>query len=150
LKFESEYQLYPIIANYLQNKNYNVAYEVSVGKYHPRVFDIVAIKNNSIISIEVKLNNFKRTFQQAISRLFYNDKVYVAFPEEYIPVVEDRYLVLLKDSGIGLISVNDNIKFKLPAKKSTYLKGYRKMKLLDNFKEKINKSMEDNRLETFY
>jgi len=138
-KLESEFQLYPIIGKYLMDKHYDVAYNVPVGRFHPRIFDIVGINDRKIVSIEVKLNNFKKTLDQAITRLYYSDNVIVAFPESYISRVEKRYLPDLKKIGIGLISVNQKVVLKLKPHQSIYLNSNRKRNLFAKVKDILNK-----------
>lgn len=138
-KLDSEFQLYPIIGKYLMDNHYDVAYNVPVGRFHPRIFDIVGINDKKIVSIEVKLNNFKKTLDQAITRLYYSDKVFVAFPESYISRVEKTYVPDLKEMGIGLISVNQKAVLKLKASQSIYLNFNRKRKLLAKVKVILNK-----------
>lgn len=125
-----EVSLYPIIGKYLEEKYYKVAYEVPVGKFHPRIFDVVGINCKEVVSVEVKLNKFRRAFQQAITRLYYSDKVFVAFPEQYTFHVDSVYRPDLERAGIGLLSVNNTVTQKLEAKQSTFLNANRKKKLL--------------------
>lgn len=132
----SEASLYPIIGSFLATRNCKVAYEVPVGRFHPRIFDVVGVNGEEVISVEVKLNNFRRVLQQAITRLHYSDKVFVAFPEKYALHVNSSYGRDLKRIGIGLLSVsgtvtvNGTVTEKLKAKQSTYLNTKRKKKLL--------------------
>jgi len=126
----SEASLYPIIGSFLTGKNYKVAYEVRVGSFHPRIFDVVGVNAEELISVEVKLNNFRRVLRQAITRLYYSDKVFVAFPEKYAIHVNSSYGRDLKRIGVGLLSVNGTVTEKVKAKQSTYLNAKRKKKLL--------------------
>lgn len=130
MKKNSEASLYPIIGSFLATRNCKVAYEVPVGRFHPRIFDVVGVNDEEVISVEVKLNNFRRVLQQAITRLHYSDKVFVAFPEKYALHVNSSYGRDLKRIGIGLLSVNGTVTEKLKAKQSTYLNTKRKKKLL--------------------
>lgn len=126
----SEASLYPIIGSFLARRNYKVAYEVPVGRFHPRIFDVVGVNGEELISVEVKLHDFRRVLRQAITRLYYSDKVFVAFPEKYALHVNSSYDRDLKRIGIGLLSVNSTVTEKMEAKQSTYLNAKRKKKLL--------------------
>jgi len=141
---KSEKKLYQLIGNYLYNNKYKVAYEVSVGKFHPRKIDIVGINHKKVVSVEVKLNNFNKTFQQAYTRLFYSDNVLMAFPKKYADYVNKKYINILNNYGIGLLSINSNVNEIIAPKKSQLLIPHRKERLIDNFNLKLkSKNGED-------
>jgi hypothetical protein len=126
----SEASLYPIIGAFLTERSYKVAYEVPVGRFHPRIFDVVGIKGEELISVEAKVNDFPRALQQAVTRLYYSDKVFVAFPEKYALHVSSSYSGDLKTIGVGLLSVDGEVTEKMKAKESTYLNAKRKKMLI--------------------
>lgn len=138
----SEFQLYKTIGNYLESKQFQVAYSVNVGLFHPREFDVVGLNEDKVVSIEVKLKNFKRTMEQAITRLYYSDSVMVAFPESYAEWVEASYLDDLLEYGIGLMGVNKiTMKPRIIVEPgiSEYVNHKRKKRLIDI----INKKFKD-------
>lgn len=140
----SEFYLYPIIGRFLEEQRYTVAYEVPMGKFHPRIFDVVGVNGGEVVSVEAKLGNFRRAFQQALSRLHYSDRVFVAFPEKYAFHVDSAYRRELETFGIGLLSVDDTVTQKLKAKQSFCLNDGRKKKLLAELTSQLKS---ENRVE---
>jgi len=142
-KFKSEFEMYDKIGDYLKKHDYDVLYSVHVGNFHPREFDIVGVHKDNLISIEVKLNNFNRTVEQAITRLFYSDHVMVAFPEKYANFVQSKYREELVELGIGLMSVDKTAIIKLKPQKSKVLSYARKNKLIEIVNSNLKLKRED-------
>jgi hypothetical protein len=127
--------MYPLLGDYFKKNKYTVLYEVPIGNLHPRKFDVVAINNKEIITTEAKLKNFERTMQQAITRLYYSDRVFVAFPKKYASYVDEKYYDDLIQVGIGLLAVDDDVSKVINAKKSRRINTARRKKLLYKIKE---------------
>lgn len=111
---ESERELYgPIIE--LFKENYTIASEVPLG---PKRIDIVALKDEKIIAIEVKVNKWKKALRQAMNYQLGADESYVALPLKYSkPVNKDFF----QKVGVGLITVDTcgNAVVSIPARQST-------------------------------
>lgn len=58
------------------------------------------------IAVELKLNNWRRAFQQALVYQLCSDYVFIAVPEATARRVK---VEILREQGIGLLSVTDNI-----------------------------------------
>lgn len=80
--------------------------------------NVSSVKLGTIISIEAKLKDWKGAYLQAQRYLCFSDYAYIAMPDNYIKNIEQD---IFKESGIGIISVDDNnkkIKEVLSARKS--------------------------------
>ncbi len=83
--------------------------------------------NKKIITIEVKLKNWKRALQQAYKYRSFSDMAYICMDEKNIkPALEN--IELFEKSNIGLISMNKKGKIKIhhkPKMKEAYIKELR-------------------------
>lgn len=77
--------------------------------------DLVTIKNQKMISIEVKVSNWKKALQQAYANLYVFDYSYVALWHKTIPNVDQT---LFKKLGIGILEVNGSCEELMKAKRS--------------------------------
>ena len=80
--------------------------------------DVIAIKNDSLTAFEVKSHASELT--QAIGQcLFYlrkANKVYIAMPPEEVKLLSSFSFDTLKESGIGLVSIDNEIKIIIEAR----------------------------------
>jgi len=97
-----ERDLYPPILLYLRENGFNYYEEV---KFLTRQIDIIGKKEKKIIAIEIKVSNWQRALQQALTCRLCADESYIAISEKYSHRVK---LELLKEYGIGLIIVKEN------------------------------------------
>lgn len=81
-------------------KSYN---EIPIGKRH---IDWLFIKGNEIIAVELKVNNWKNVFRQALSNTFCSHKSYIGI---WHKTYKNINLNLFKKYGIGILSVNENV-----------------------------------------
>lgn len=96
-----EEDLYPAIREYFST-NYKLYREVPF--FNKRV-DVVGIRDNEIIAIEMKLRDWKTAFRQAwVNQLFAN-KSYVAMWHKYIGKLNYKYFVKY---NVGIIEVKSN------------------------------------------
>ena len=131
-----EEQLVEIVCNHFKNLGYEVEREV---KLESKFIDIVAKKEKTIaieasiwwrtirwkfpkkektIAIEVKVSNWKRAFQQALTYRFGADFVYIAMPEEVIHRIDIKALM---EKGIGILSIEGNsVKIVLEAEEQKF------------------------------
>ena len=110
----TEKQLYPIIKSFLEQRGFKVLTEVRLRKYLSGFYseiDILGIKDdNTVVIVECKLRNFKKTLMQAIRRRLYADYIYLAFPKRYARYVYRRYpyRTAIRAWGFGLLAVNED------------------------------------------
>jgi len=121
--FYLEIELINPVIKYLKNKGYNVKKEVRIGYCRA---DIVGFKKNEVISIELKLNNWKKAIVQAKNYQFGSDYVYIAFPQKKIQNIIRKAELILKNEGIGLLAINEKnskVKTIIKSKKSKKMMG---------------------------
>ena len=126
-----EIDLYDKIENTGPFANKLFYYEVRIGDWTTsrKQIDMVTLKNRRLISIEVKINNWKKALQQAYSNLYVFDYSYVALWHKTVPNVD---LKIFKELGIGILEVNESCNEVIKAKRSTlvipssknYVKNY--------------------------
>lgn len=105
---------------------------------------INSIKNARLgitIAVEAKINDWKNGLVQAQRYLLFSDYSYLALPKKNIKFVDTN---LLKEAGIGLISVNnEELEVILTAKKSNecdyYLKYMHTSIIFDRYKKEHDK-----------
>ncbi len=107
-----EKELYPPLLDYLEKKGYSYYQEV---KFFTRQIDLIAIKTKEIIAIEVKVENWQKALQQALTCKLCANKVYIAFWHEHIDRIPQKKL---KKHGIGLLAVNGSVERVIKARKS--------------------------------
>jgi len=111
-----EKELKPIIADWLQNKNYYCIYELLLGGY----CDVVACKWNErvgrkvpklidVIAVELKLDDVSGVIRQAVSNKYYVNESYAAMPKSRINKMREGTLNKFKQAGVGLLSVGDGV-----------------------------------------
>lgn len=99
------------VNKYLREKGFLYKNEV---KFLERKIDIVGVKNKRVIAIEVKIKNWKKALQQAITCKLCSHYVYVAFWQRYLP----KNLSIFENYGIGIMSVNGFVEIINKPKKS--------------------------------
>lgn len=106
-------------------------YEVPIGDWATsrKKIDMVTFKNKKLVSIEVKVSNWRKVLQQAYSNLYVFDYSYVALWHKTVPNVD---IDIFKNLGIGILEVNGSCKLITEAKKSKMIvprcKAYAKNK----------------------
>ena len=86
--------------------------DLSTGR---KKIDMVVVKNQSIIAIEVKINNWRKVLQQAYTNLYSFDYSYVALWHKTIPNID---VDLFKKLGIGVLKVGNSCEEVLKARRS--------------------------------
>lgn len=94
-------------------------FEVPIGNWSTsrKRIDMVTMKKNKIVAIEVKVNDWKTSLKQAYSNLFVSDYSYVAIWHKTLPNIDRD---IFNELGIGLLEVNGSCEMKIEAKKSPY------------------------------
>ncbi len=92
-------------------------YEVPIGTWATsrKRIDMVTLKNKNLVSIEVKINNWKKALQQAYANLYVFDYSYVALWHKTIPNIDTD---IFKNLGIGILEVNGSCEEIVKAKRS--------------------------------
>ncbi|MEM4213935.1 MAG: hypothetical protein QXZ28_01945 [Candidatus Methanomethylicaceae archaeon] len=129
-----ESSLYPLVKNFLDERGYEAIINALYGKYSPLQIDVIALNKRSleVLSVEVKVNKFQRALQQGLQRMLFSDYVVLAFPEVYANHVNQHFSKVLEIYGIGLYSINGNVKEILMPKRSSLIIPSLKLKLIKN------------------
>ena len=121
--FYLEIELVKPVSDYFNKKGYVIKREVRIGYCRA---DIVGFKNNHVISVELKMNNWKKAIIQAKNYQLGSDFVYIGFPLQKIYNVFRKAESILSNEGIGLISINEKtnkVNIVIKPKKSKRLIG---------------------------
>ena len=100
-----ETDLYPPIKAFLENQGYEVKAEIEN-------CDVVAVHQDLIVIVELKLSINLTVLLQAVDRLKYSDTVYIGTPSNISPLKRNRRRIikLMRMLGIGLIVVHPRSK----------------------------------------
>lgn len=97
--FKTERECAQHLGDSLEGLGFKVLYEVP---FYSGNADLVAIRADTILAVEVKLRDHRRGLSQALKHLLFADRVYVALPT-------DRAMGITwpkeKAFGVGLIAV---------------------------------------------
>nr|MDO8099323.1 hypothetical protein [Candidatus Njordarchaeota archaeon] len=91
------------IHRFLENKNYAVFDEV---RLFSRRIDIIAKRKNNLVSVELKLRDWRKAILQAYLNLRVSDYSLIALPEQVLNRVTEAVRSEVRHYGIGLLSVN--------------------------------------------
>jgi len=113
----SEYELVQSVKPFFK-KEYEVFEEV---RMFTRSIDLVLKKENSLISIEFKLNNWKKAFEQISDYQIVSDYSYLCIPEKKLRI---STIDKINELGIGLLAYNykTNVLTELIAPKPSKIK----------------------------
>lgn len=127
-----EKEIYPQIESYLENEGFDYFREVQFLNRH---IDLVCVNGEKIIAIEVKIKDWKRALQQALTCRLCVHEVYVAMWHEFAHRVP---VELFGEYGIGLMSVDGTVNMVKKAGKSSIIHSSMLTKLLTTVKEGSN------------
>jgi hypothetical protein len=102
--FYLEFELVKPVYDYLKRKGFVVRREVRIGYCRA---DIVGFKEDVVISVELKLQNWKKAITQAKNYQLGSDYVFIAFPLMKSYNILRKAEVILRKEGIGLLTVNE-------------------------------------------
>ncbi len=133
-KFKEE-DMYKHIEKYFKNQGYRVDGEVAD-------CDIVCIKDEELIVIEMKKNLSTKLLYQGLRRQKVTDKVYIAIPKpkKYTLTKRNEILSITKRLGLGVILINMSNKSKerceiiVEPKKMSIVISKNRKKVLDEIK----------------
>jgi hypothetical protein len=103
--FYLESELVKPVVRYLKEQGFIVKREVQIGFCRA---DIIAFKDKKVISVELKLDDWKKAIIQAKNYQLGTDYVYLAFPLLKSFKLLRKAETLLKKEGIGLLTVNED------------------------------------------
>jgi hypothetical protein len=118
-----EIELYSAILDLFPNHDFYP--EVAAGERSrtTKTIDLVGMPidgtSTDLISIEVKISDWRKVLKQASDNQFYVDLSFAALPERQIPKLD---LSMFKSRGVGVISVNGVAKEVVPARRSAYVR----------------------------
>ena len=116
--FYLEMELEKPICDYLKNQGFIIRKEIKIGYCRA---DVIGFKDDVVVSVELKLQNWKKAIIQAKNYQLASDFVYIAFPLLKTFNILRKAEDVLKKEGIGLLSVNENnceVRCIIQAKKS--------------------------------
>lgn len=79
-----------------------------------RRIDVIGLKEKKIFTFELKVKDWKKALEQAITCKICSHYVYVAFWYDYLP----QNLKIFEEYGIGVMSINNSVNIIIEAKKS--------------------------------
>lgn len=92
---------------YFKTKNYSVFDEA---KLFSRGIDVIARQRNNVVAVELKVQKWRRAIQQAYMDLRVSNCAFVALPEMKWERIDRKIFHEAYIYGIGLLSVNGNVK----------------------------------------
>ena len=134
-----ERDYYPIIESFFKGRGYYTLVEWPAFPISKVIPDIIAVDPSfsKIITVEVKLNNFRGAFWQAWTDLAFSDYAYLAFPERYAHHVIKRYRRIIKGYGLGIIALKPWADVLVKPSLSRYLDRKIKHILLHRIREEM-------------
>ncbi len=129
-----EKEIYPQIESYLRKEGFDYFKEV---QFLSRHIDIVGVNGKKIIAIEVKIKDWKRALQQALTCRLCAHEVYIAMWYKFAHRVP---VELFENYGIGLMSVDGTVDVITKAKKSQIIHDSMLTNLLTMLKRGENES----------
>ena len=102
--FYYELELIHPVETYLKKHGYRVKHEIKIGYCRA---DLIGIKNDTIIAIELKLREWKKAIIQAKNYQLGADLVYIAIPLLKAPNLLRKKQHILQKEGIGLLTINE-------------------------------------------
>ena len=127
-----EKEMYPQIESFLENEGFNCSREVQFLNRH---IDLVGVNDDKIIAIEIKIKDWKKALQQALTCRLCVHETYVAMWHEFIHRIP---VDLFEEYGIGLMSVDGTVNIMNAATKSSIIHSSLLTKLLITVKEGAN------------
>lgn len=102
--FYLELELNKPVSDYFKQKNYQIYYEIQIGFSRA---DLVGFKNDKVVAVELKLNDWKKALVQAKNYQLGADYVYLAFPLKKSSYILKKTKDILKKEGIGFLVINE-------------------------------------------
>ena len=103
MTYEKEKEMQKPIREYFTERQYSVFDEV---RLFSRKIDFVAKRRNQIVTVELKLHDWKRAISQAYLNQRVSDYSFVALPEPLWNRIDRKIYSVSVAYGIGLLSVD--------------------------------------------
>lgn len=108
----SEREMYKPLESFFHQMGFQTFREVPL---LTRKIDCVGINHDSIVAVELKVKNWQRALQQALSYRLCADKVYVAVARQFVHRVNCS---MCEGFGIGILGVDGSVNVVLEAMQS--------------------------------
>lgn len=115
------------VRNYYIHNNYEVYPEV---RLFSRNIDLIAKKKSKIVSIELKVRNWKKGIQQSYLNLRVANYSYLALPDPIWNRINRRIYVDAFTHGIGLLSVDGTVRQIMRPERSNKIQPLLRLKFL--------------------
>ena len=105
MHYRKEVELTEPVARYFHRKGYR--WQATELQFYDYCIDIYGFSRvtNLTVSVELKIKNWRRAFEQSLVYQLCSDFVFIALPKETVHRVDQS---ILEAEGIGLISVGTN------------------------------------------
>ena len=104
------------VARHLQAQGYRTFEEVY---FNGRIADIIALKDEQVVAVELKLSNYREAHRQAVAYQVGCHRSYAALPLDAALLAMRKHRTEFEKSGAGLLAVhmpNGNVSELLPAR----------------------------------
>lgn len=109
-----ERELAPPVGRFLQEQGYESFFEVH---FNGRVADVIALKDEEVVAVELKLRDYRTAHRQAIAYQVGCHRSYVGLPLETALAALRRDRHAFVASGTGVLAVErDEVRELLPAR----------------------------------
>ena len=108
----SEKAMYAPLESYFHSRGFQTFREVPL---LTRRIDLLGVNHSDIAAVELKVKNWQKALQQALSYRLCANKVYVAVSKEFVHRVDTE---LFRHYGIGILSVDGDVRPVLEASDS--------------------------------
>jgi hypothetical protein len=131
-----EFELYPIVKDYLEREGLCVFIDAPIGRWTTRRVDVLGVnyEKEYLVAVEVKIRDERKALEQAFTRLFFSDIVFVAFPEPHAYYVRNRMENMLMRYGIGVLAINNSVRRILEPRSSKFLNPLRKHLIIEKLR----------------
>jgi hypothetical protein len=105
----SEREMYSPLESFFRKKGFQTFREVPL---LTRRIDLVCINRGSVVAVELKVKNWQKALQQALSYRLCANRVYLAVAKQFVHRVDCS---MCEDFGIGVLGVDGNVNVVLEA-----------------------------------
>lgn len=99
----SEKDMYSPLESYFQSRGFQTFREVPLLS---RRIDLVGVNHSDIAAVELKVKNWQKALQQALSCRLCANKVYVALSKAFVHRIDTE---VFRHYGIGILSVDGSV-----------------------------------------
>jgi hypothetical protein len=121
MNYEREKEMHKPIHEYFTERQYSVFDEA---RLFSRKIDVVAKRRNQVVTVELKLHDWKRAISQAYLNQRVSDYSFVALPEPLWNRIDRRIYSMSVAYGIGLLSVDGVARQIMRAERSRRIQPY--------------------------